>query len=128
MNSRTLLIVLLAGIFAPVSALPSETSEQILARNFEAYFKKQVSEAKIPGAAYVITRPQGPVQIGTHGHTDTSKKKPIDADTTFRVASVSKTFAAGLAAVLINEGRFDWEDRVVHHVPDFRIKGDTKML
>jgi beta-lactamase class C len=44
------------------------------------------------------------------------------------VASVSKTFAAGLAGVLVQEGQFSWDDRVVDYVPGFRIKGDSSRV
>jgi beta-lactamase class C len=63
--------------------------------------------------------------VGTTGYTDTSREHTINENTTFRVASVSKTFAAGLTGVLVSEGEFRWEDRVVAYVPDFQINGDA---
>ncbi len=54
-----------------------------------------------------------------------ARSRPIDENTTFRVASVSKTFAAGLTALLIRDGKFSWEDPVTTYVPGFRINGDA---
>ncbi|MCJ7814705.1 MAG: beta-lactamase family protein, partial [Xanthomonadales bacterium] len=79
----------------------------------------------ITGAAFAVATPAGTVRIGTAGFTDTSHNRAIDANTTFRVASVSKTFAAGLTGVLVREGEFNWEDPVTAYVPGFRINGDA---
>lgn len=40
----------------------------------------------------------------------------------FRVASVSKTFAAQLAAIEVRGGRLDWDEPLSHFAPDFRLK------
>ncbi len=108
----------------PRAALPP-LMEQQLADRYEAYFIKQVADESITGAAFAVATAAGIIRIGTAGYTDTSRNKSIDENTTFRIASVSKTFAAGLTGLLVNEGEFEWEDRVVDYVPDFRINGDT---
>jgi beta-lactamase class C len=100
-------------------------AERALSSEFESYFKNRVAESGITGAAFVVANPDGTLLIGTAGYTDTSRQHPIDENTAFRVASVSKTFAAGLTALLVAEGEFGWEDPVTAYVPDFRIKGDA---
>jgi beta-lactamase class C len=100
-------------------------AEQELASRFAAYFSSQFTKTGITGAAFAVASPEGTVRIGTAGYTDTSQSRHIDENTTFRVASVSKTFAAGLTALLIRDGNFSWEDPVTTYVPGFRINGDT---
>ena len=68
------------------------------------------------------------IYVGTLGYTDTSRSHPVDENTAFRVASVSKTFAAGLAGVLVAEGEFQWDDPVTQYIPDFRINGDSSQV
>ena len=128
MKKRTLLLLSLICHLVVASPVFSANPESQLAGEFEAYFRKQVSEENIPGAAFVITRPDEFIKVGTFGHTDTSRKTRITADTPFRVASVSKTFAAGLTGVLVKEGEFGWDDRVTVYVPDFRINGDASKV
>jgi len=99
-----------------------------LSTDFEAYFLERVAAEEITGAAFAIASPQGVVATGTAGYTDTSHERPIDENTAFRVASVSKTFAAGLAGLLVRDGAFTWTDRVVDYVPGFRIKGDASRV
>jgi len=130
MKNRTLTVIGIACLCLQATPVYSaqntqQLAEQELARQFSAYFKKLVAEENVTGAAFAVATPNGLLQIGTAGYTDTSRKYAINENTTFRVASVSKTFAAGLTGVLISEGEFGWEDPVVSYVPDFRIDGDA---
>ena len=130
MKKRTLTVIGLFCLYLQASPLyssqnGSQAVEEELARQFTAYFKKRVIEENVTGAAFVVATPEGLMEIGTAGYTDTSRKHAINENTIFRIASVSKTFAAGLTAVLISEGEFGWDDRVVSYVPDFRINGDA---
>ena len=127
----------LAGIVSACACLWQQSSDlhadslavqQQFAAEFESYFRQHILAEDVTGAAFVIASPAGIVELGTAGHTDARQTRPIDADTVFRIASVSKTFAAGLAGLLVHEGRFTWDDRVIDHVPSFRIKGDSSRL
>jgi beta-lactamase class C len=62
------------------------------------------------------------------GHTSTDRKHPINPDTTFRIASVSKTFAAEVVGLLVEDGVLRWDDPVSQYVPDFRVNGDTSQI
>jgi beta-lactamase class C len=99
-----------------------------VAERFDAYFQGQVRGQDIPGAAFAVASPHRVIMTGSAGHTDTSRQRPVDEDTVFRVASVSKTFAAGLTGVLVKEGEFDWNDPVVSYLPHFRVNGDSSQL
>ena len=130
MRKRTLTvigIVCLSLQATPLFSAPNSQAlaEQELATQFAGHFSRQIAEAKVMGAAFAVATPNGIIRVGTAGYTDTSRKHAINENTTFRVASVSKTFAAGLTGVLVSEGEFGWEDRVVAYVPDFQINGDA---
>ncbi|MBT8060184.1 MAG: beta-lactamase family protein [Gammaproteobacteria bacterium] len=128
MKKRTLAIAATASLILQAGPLFALSPEQQVAESFGEFFRAQVVLEDITGAAFVVATPEGIVHVGTSGHTDTSESRAIDEHTTFRVASVSKTFAAGLAGVLVEEGEFDWDDRLVDYVPDFRLKGDESRV
>jgi beta-lactamase class C len=111
---------------APLCA--SSPDQDQVAERFGRFFQEHVAAEDIMGAAYVVASPEGIVSVGTAGHTDATKKHRIDENTIFRIASVSKTFAAGLAGMLVQEGQFGWEDRVVDYLPDFRLKEDSSQV
>jgi beta-lactamase class C len=133
MNRRTLpgisgaaALICLCLQAAPLFA--SSPDQDYVAERFGRFFQEHVAAEDIVGAAYVVASPEGIVSVGTAGHSDATKKHRIDENTIFRIASVSKTFAAGLAGMLVQEGQFDWEDRVVDYLPDFRLKEDSSRV
>jgi len=133
MRKRTLTVIgftCLCLQATPLYSAPNtqQLAEQALVKQFSAYFKHQVAESNVTGAAFAVATPDGLIQVDTAGYTDTSRKHAINENTTFRVASVSKTFAAGLTGVLVSEGEFSWEDRVVTYVPGFQINGDARKV
>jgi len=128
MKTRTLLALTLFCLSLQVTPLLATSPENRLAEEFETYFKQHIRDEGITGAAFVVASADGIVHVGAAGHTDTGRSSPIDENTTFRIASVSKTFAAGLTGVLVSEGKFSWEDRVVAYVPDFQINGDASKV
>lgn len=120
-----LLMLTLAVLCPPNAGLWAAGDPEAVAAAFKPFFLERVATENITGAAFAIATPGGVIETGAAGFTDSSRTRPIDENTVFRVASVSKTFAAGLAGLLVQEGRFSWDDRVVDHVPGFRIKGDS---
>lgn len=109
----------------PLCASPPELQ---LAEDYDTFFRKHITQENILGAAFVVVSGERIIRIGTIGHTDTSTSRAIDENTAFRVASVSKTFAASLAGLLVTEGEFSWDDPVTRYVPDFRINGDSNQV
>lgn len=109
----------------PTADLHAEGTPAAVAAAFKPFFLERIATENITGAAFAIATPGGVIATGAAGFTDSSRSRPVDENTVFRVASVSKTFAAGLAGLLVQEGRFSWDDRVVDHVPGFHIKGDS---
>lgn len=123
---HSLLALCLLLLSSAAAATPSP--EQSLADEFDKQFHQQVSAENILGAAFAVVSRQGIIRIDTAGYTDTSRKRAINPDTAFRIASVSKTFAAELAAQMVRDGRLSWDDPVTRYVPDFRIKGDASRI
>ncbi|MEJ8568081.1 serine hydrolase domain-containing protein [Elongatibacter sediminis] len=133
--SGLLAALIVAFSFASSSTLRAESQsdrvglvQQELAADYDRWFRQQAEDERVVGAAFAIVSRDHIVRVGTHGYTDTTRKRQVDGDTAFRLASVSKTFAAGLAAQLVDEGRFRWDDPITDYVPDFRIRGETSRI
>jgi beta-lactamase class C len=132
MDTRTLRctigVTALIFLCGPASALQAAAGPEQVAAEFEAFFRERIAAENVTGAVFAIATPNGIVGTGAAGFTDSSHRQRVDENTVFRVASVSKTFAAGLAGVLVQEGQFSWDDRVVDYVPGFRVKGDSSRV
>lgn len=99
-----------------------------LTTDYEVYFRQLIADRDYPGAAFAIVTRDQILRIGTVGHTTADRKHPIDTRTTFRLASVSKTFAAGVVGLLVEDGTLHWDDPVTRYVPDFKVNGDTSQI
>ncbi len=110
--------------------LPVYASDRYLeiAKDYEDFFRQLVTDRDYPGAAYAIVSRDQILHTATFGHTTAARKHPIDTNTTFRLASVSKPFAAEVVGLLVEDGTLRWEDPVTRYVPDFKINGDTSQI
>ncbi|WP_418296075.1 serine hydrolase domain-containing protein [Microbulbifer sp. SA54] len=97
-------------------------SVEVSAKEFDRYFRQLLKQQDIPGAAYVIVDRDQVVAMNTYGVRMQGKKEPVTTHTVFRLASVSKTFAASAATVLEHEQKFSWADKVVRYVPELSFK------
>src|SRR5207248_5071690 len=48
----------------------------------------------------------------------------VTPDTVFAIASCSKAFTSTLAAMLADEGKLAWDDKVRDHLPAFRLSDE----
>lgn len=85
-------------------------------------FKAEVEKNKIPGAAYAVVKGGRVVALKTMGSRAVDAELPVNSATVFRLASVSKTFAGELAAILAAEGKFSLDAPVLDYVPNLKFK------
>lgn len=74
----------------------------------------------VPGVAVGLLDPDGE-RTWSFGVTNVEHPLPVDADTIFEIASVTKTMTATVAARLAAEGRLDLDAPVRRYLPDFRV-------
>lgn len=113
--------ILLLGVFSLFSAQAREVTPAQIAE-FQHYFETVLAEQQIPGAAYAIVHKNKIVSASGYGVREVGSTAPVDAYTVFRIASVSKTFAGGLASILASQGHFRWDEPVTRYLPDFSFK------
>lgn len=110
------------------STAHANDSLNAITSDYEVFFRQLVAERDYPGAAFAIVTREGIQHIVTVGYTSAAARRPIDQQTTFRLASVSKPFAAELVGLLVQDGVLNWEDPVSRYVPGFRIDGDVTQI
>lgn len=109
-------LILLLSAQVPAAARPGHSDA------FDTHFRASLLEHGVPGGAYAVVREGRIARVGTHGVRQLGDPSPVTADTVFRTASVSKTFAAQLTSLLVVENRLAWDDAVTEYLPDFRLK------
>jgi len=71
----------------------------------------------VPGFGAAVWQDGGTVWIGSTGMRDRERSLPVEIDTRFRLASVSKLFAATALAKLAEEGRIDLDAPIAESLP-----------
>ena len=90
-------------------------------QRFSAQVKQQLKQYSIPGGAYVIVQNKNIIAMDNFGHTDKAKAHDVDKNTVFRLASVSKTFAATITTMLAQEKQLSLSDPITKYVPHFTL-------
>jgi D-alanyl-D-alanine carboxypeptidase len=67
----------------------------------------QVKNKGVAGLQAAVRLPSGETWLGTAGNAEFSPDRPIEDDTQFAIASVTKTFIAALILQLADEGKVD---------------------
>lgn len=114
-------------LLVSLTASASESLAQMTA-DYEVFFRELIKDRNYPGAAFAIVSRDRPLHIVTVGHTTAARNQAINEQTTFRLASVSKPFAAELVGILVEDGAINWEDPVSRYVPAFKIDGDASKI
>src|SRR6185437_14088847 len=88
---------------------------------FEQRVEQLRTELGVPGLAITIVENGKVTLVRGWGVRDITTNRPVDADTIFFTGSTGKAFTNAALATLVDEGKIRWDDRVIDHMPDFRM-------
>ncbi|TDW15252.1 serine hydrolase domain-containing protein [Kribbella kalugense] len=84
------------------------------------FVEKTAVELGIPGVAVGVLM-DGEETVVTHGVTSLAHPQPVDRDTLFHIASVTKTFTATALLRLVSQGKVELDAPVRRYVPELRL-------
>ncbi len=82
--------------------------------------RELIAEKRLAGASVMITRRGRLVYEKSFGFRDIEKKKPMEADTIFRIFSMTKAITSAAVMMLAEEGKLQIEDPISKHLPEYR--------
>lgn len=98
---------------------------QAVAVDFESWMNEIERSGQVAGlAASIVSGDEVILERGI-GYADWNEHKPVTPETVFRVASLSKAFAATLAGVLVEEGALRWDLPVTTEMPTFMLADES---
>jgi CubicO group peptidase (beta-lactamase class C family) len=80
-----------------------------------------MTDAHIPGAGMVLVRDGKPVWVGGLGLADKASGRKVDADTAFRIGSISKSFLAIAILRQVERGTMHLDDKLSDIAPEIAI-------
>ena len=89
--------------------------------DFDAYVDNVRETFDVPGIAVAIVKGDDIVLERGYGLRDRESGAPVDARTLFAIASNTKAFTAASLQMLAADGKLDMDDRVIEHLPWFRM-------
>jgi CubicO group peptidase (beta-lactamase class C family) len=96
-------------------------SQDKLEENLNSYVPKVLKEFKVPGIAVGVVKGGKLIFAKGFGVKNINTKDSVDANTLFQIASNSKAFTSACIAILVDEGKLDWNDRVIDKLPGFKM-------
>src|SRR6266481_9566517 len=116
-------LILLAPFCVTAQEKSPVTSEQVnrAIQELEKLAQKQIQENALPGLAIAVVFQDKIVYAKGFGVRDTSAKAPIDADTVFQLASLSKPIGSTMVAELVGEGKITWDSKLSVLDPTFSM-------
>ena len=99
------------------------TSEQVThaVQEFEKLAQKQIEQNALPGLAIAVVFRDKVVYAKGFGIRDVNTKTPVDADTVFQLASVSKPIGSTVVAALVGDGKISWDSKLNALDPSFEM-------
>lgn len=98
----------------------------------DGHMDKMIADGVMPGAVAFVARRGHIVKQEAYGFayryeddqfTESSNPIKMEEDTIFDLASISKIFTTTAAMILYDQGRFELDDKVSKHIPEFAANG-----
>jgi CubicO group peptidase (beta-lactamase class C family) len=114
---------------AQTNPLPSQTSgvplqaariDDAIAR-LDGLAGEIMRRSGIPGLSVAVVRDGRTAYAKGFGVRKAGENAPVDADTVFQIASISKSLAATVVARMVGTGVVAWNSRIVERLPWFRL-------
>lgn len=121
---RTLLFSL-AALSLTAASLPTAKPEDVgmsseRLQRIQEMIQRRIAAGEMTGASAVVVR-KGKVVYQTYqGVMDSETKKPVTADTMFRIASMTKPVTSAAIMMMIEEGKVRLNDPISRHIPEFK--------
>lgn len=110
---KTMLLVLL-GFTVMVNA-------QMDTKQVDSLVNYAMSKFNVAGCAVAVVKDGEVIHSKGYGVKSIVTKSPVNEHTQFAIASNSKAFTTAALAILVEEGKINWLDKVKDHIPEFTM-------
>lgn len=119
-NLRLFYILIILSLFSSISTLTyaQNNSDQL---QLVDYIENARQTFGVPGIAVGIIKDGEIVMSQGFGYRNAENKEKTDDNTIFGIASCSKAFTAACIGILVDQGKLKWDDKVIDHLPEFRM-------
>lgn len=97
---------------------------QISSKEVDELVEKSIEKFNVAGVAIAIVKDGKVIHKKGYGVSSITTKQLVNEQTNFQIASNSKAFTTAALAILVDEGKIAWKDKVKTHIPEFKMYND----
>ena len=122
MKIRTALsVILLLFFFTGFSQKTVSPSLSKQIEEFDTYVEQARNSWQVPGLSIAVVKDGKIIFKKGYGVRQLGKPDKVDTQTLFACASTTKAMTATCMAMLVDEGKVNWDDAVIKYLPDFKL-------
>jgi CubicO group peptidase (beta-lactamase class C family) len=108
-------------VAATALLLVSGAAQAAPPKDLDAYVNRAIKTFGAPGMAVAVVEDGKTVVTRGYGVRKLGEPGLVDEHTVFPIGSNTKAFTSAALAILIDEGKLAWDDKVVSHLPGFQM-------
>ncbi len=110
------------NLFLAITLLTTTLSfAQISSTQVDELVDRTLKTFNVPGIAVAIVKDGKIIHAKGYGIKSVLTNEKVDANTLFGIASNSKAFTSAALAMLVDEGKVKWDDKVIKYLPNFKM-------
>ena len=117
MKKITLLLLFVTGFTYSKNLF----AQIISSHQIDSVVEKTLKTFDVPGIAVAVVKDGKVIHARGYGVRSLNTGQKVDENTLFGIASNSKAFTVAALAMLIDEGKLKWDDKVTDYIPEFRL-------
>lgn len=114
-----LTILALLVFFVNSNAYAQLTTPQV-----DELVENAMKKFNVIGVAVAMVKDGNVIHEKGYGIKSIETKQKVDEHTNFAIASNSKAFTTAALAILVDEKKLDWQDKVKNYIPEFKMYND----
>ncbi|WP_309641927.1 serine hydrolase [Flavobacterium sp.] len=100
------------------------TFAQITPTQIDDLVARTLKTFDVPGIAVAVVKDGKIIHAKGYGVKSILTNAAVDENTLFGIASNSKAFTSAALAILVDEGKIKWDDKVTQYIPEFKMYND----
>lgn len=117
MKQKLILLFALAVFAAGATGQERDAKLSVI----DAYARRVMADHNGVGMAIAIVKDGRVISAKGYGTRELRKDALVDENTVFAIASNTKAFTTASLAILVDEKKIAWDDKVSKYLPDFRM-------
>jgi len=110
---------LLTSLFY-ICLVSTTTIAQFYSQKIDSLMAEGLIKFKVAGASIAIVKDGKVIHSKSYGVANINTQKPVNLNTSFQIAPNCKAFTSTALALLEEEGKLKWTDKVKVHIPNLK--------